>query len=44
MEDKDYVTQKPQMQGNEKERMNGRSWGQNNINFRTSDDEQIIEW
>jgi len=25
VEDKDYVTQKPQMQGNEKERMNGRS-------------------
>ncbi len=37
IEDKDNVTQKPHAR--QWRRIDGRSWGQNNINFRTLNDE-----
>jgi hypothetical protein len=43
VEDEDYVTQTIDT-GQWRRRTDGRSWGQNNINFRISNDEPIVEW
>jgi hypothetical protein len=44
VEDEDCVTQKPQMKGQWWRRTDGRSWGQNNIDFGTSYERQIVGW